>query len=123
MSKQQNNSADEKISDPFRKRLQRLGTHEKIHALVLLRTSHSGSSRRQTSAERKAAIEAIQKEAATAMEEIDRILGQHDGKRLDEAPNALGCIAIETTGDGVLAVTESDSVKAVLEDQPISPNR
>jgi hypothetical protein len=121
MAKQPNKSTADKISDPFRKRLRRLGPNDKIHALVLLRTSHLGSGRRQSITERKAAIEAIQNEAATAMEEIDRILGQHDGKRLDDVPNALGCIAIETTAGGVLAVTQSDCVKAVLEDQPISP--
>jgi len=54
------------------------------------------------------------------LEELDRILGQHEGKRLAESPNALGCVPIEATREGVLAVAESELVEAVLEDQPIS---
>lgn len=122
MADRDDNPTAEKISEPFRSRLSRLGPQERIQAIVLIRPPRQGkgAGRRQSREERQAKVAAIQTAAASALEELDRILGQHDGKRLAESPNALGCIPIEATRQGVLAVAESELVEAVLEDQPIS---
>ncbi|MHC4398516.1 MAG: hypothetical protein ACYTG0_02430 [Planctomycetota bacterium] len=123
MADRDDNSTAEKISNPFRSRLSKLGPKETLRAIVRIRTPHHGKStgRRQSPKERQAMIAAIQTAAASALEELDRVLEEHGGKRLAESPNALGCIPIEATGGGLLAVAESDLVEAVLEDQPISP--
>jgi hypothetical protein len=116
------NSSNDKISEPFRSRLSKLGREERIRAIVLLRTPQRGerSGRRQSREERKAAIFANQSATAAAFEEIEAILEPFGGKRLTDKPNALGYIPIETTRDGLIAVAESDAVRAILEDQPIS---
>ena len=124
MTKNDDNSTGVKISPPFRARLRKLAPTEKIQAIVLIRTPQktSGAGRRQSREQRQATIAAIQSAAESAYEELDRILAGHNGQRLaeSETPNALGCIPIEATAQGVLAVAESELVKAVLEDQPIS---
>ena len=53
------------------------------------------------------------------MPEIDRILGETGGMRLAEHPDALGSLPVETNPDGILALSASDAVKAILEDQPV----
>ena len=124
MADRNDDSTAETISEPFRERLSRLGPKERVRAIVLIRTpagQRRGTGRRQSREERRATVAAIQSAAASALEELDRILGQHDGKRLAESPDALGSIPIEATADGVRAVAESPLVEAVLEDQAISP--
>ena len=123
MADRNDNRTAETISEPFRERLSRLGPEERVRAIVLIRTpgQGKGTGRRQSREERQAKVAAIQSAAGSAFEEIDRILGQYDGKRLAESPDALGCVPIEATREGVLAVAESEVVEAVLEDQPISP--
>ena len=123
MADRNDKSTAKTISEPFRRRLSRLGPKERIRAVVVIRTPGrgKGTGRRQSREERQAKVAAIQSAATFALEELDRILGQHEGKRLAESPNALGCLPIEATREGVLAVAESELVEAVLEDQPISP--
>jgi hypothetical protein len=125
MADRDDNSNAERISEAFLSRLSKMGPKERVRAVVLIRTpgQGKGTGRRQSREERRAKVEAIQTAAASALEELDRILGQHDGKRLAESPNALGTIPIEATAEGVRAVAESDVVEAVLEDQAISPLR
>lgn len=122
MTKNDDHSTGAKISPPFRARLRKLAPTEKIQAIVLIRTPQktSGAGRRQSRQQRQATIAAIQSAAESAYAELDSILAGHDGQRLAETPNALGCIPIEATPRGVLAVAEADFVKAILEDQPIS---
>ena len=50
---------------------------------------------------------------------VRRDLERFDGKRLANV-DALGCIPVEITASGVLALAASEHVKAILEDQPIS---
>jgi hypothetical protein len=123
MADRDDNSNAERISEPFLSRLSKMGPKERVRAIVLIRApgQGKGTGRRQSREERRAKVEAVQTAAASALEELDRILGQHEGKRLADAPNALGTIPIEATADGVRAVAESPLVEAVLEDQAISP--
>jgi len=110
-----------KISSEFSARLARLGPGDKVHAFVLLRTgtTSSRSSTRQNRSEREAAVKAARKSAERALTDIDKILKQHDGRRLARRPNALGSMPVETTAAGIKALARSRSVQAVLEDQPI----
>jgi hypothetical protein len=52
--------------------------------------------------------------------DLDHILERFDGKRLGTSLDALGCIPVETTAEGIYALAASKHVKAILEDQPIS---
>ena len=114
-----------KISSEFSTRLARLEPRDKVHAFVLLRTggTSSRSSKRQSRAERKAAVGAARKSAERAMTDIDSILKRHDGRRLARRPNALGSMPVETTPAGIKALASSRWVKAILEDQPINLTR
>ena len=122
MSNKRDNSPEQKISAPFRSRLSKLSAREKVRALVLVRTGQvaKGTGRRQSAAERKAAVDAIKAATTAALPEIDEILGQFDGRRLADVPNAMGCLPVETTSAGVEAIAQSELVEAILEDQPIS---
>ena len=96
---------------------------QKVHAIVVLRTSDPVKSRgaRQTPEERQTAISAVRDSAASAIQRIDGILSRFGGRRLSERPSALGTIAVEITPIGISALSESDDVRAILEDQPLSP--
>jgi hypothetical protein len=61
----------------------------------------------------------MRKASEAAIKDIDNILSRVDGERLAE-PNALGTVPVEAPASGILALAASDSVAAVLEDQPIS---
>jgi hypothetical protein len=114
-----------KISSAFSARLARLGPGDKVHAIVLLRTGKTGtrSSKRQSSAEREAAVRATRESAERALPDIDDILKEHDGRRLSRRPDALGFMPVETTAAGIKALARSRWVQAVLEDQPIHLSR
>ena len=110
-----------KISPEFASRLNRLGRRDKVQAVVLLRTGDAAkpSRKRQSRAEREAAVEAIRSSAGQALVEVDDILERFDGQRSADSPDALGSIPIETTAAGIKALASSEWVKALLEDQPI----
>ncbi len=109
-----------KISTGFAARLERLKPGQRVRAIVLLRVSDGRArGRRQSEAERHAAVGEVHKEAASALPEIDRILANTQGRRLAGQPDALGAVPVETTADGIRALASSDLVQAILEDQPI----
>jgi hypothetical protein len=110
-----------KISPGFSARLKRLGPREKVHAIVLLRAGDAGepAAKRQSRAEREAAVEAMRSSAGQALAELDDILDRFDGQRFADEPDALGSIPIETTVAGIETLASSDWVKAIIEDQPI----
>ena len=110
-----------KISSQFSARLARLGPDDKVRAHVLLRAGGPGSrsGRRQTRAEREEAVKAFRKKAGQALDDLDKILKKHSGRRLARRPNALGSLPVETTAAGIRALARSRWVQAVLEDQPI----
>jgi hypothetical protein len=115
-------SGDSKIGTAFRARLEHMNQQQKVHAIVLLRLGDSEVTpgRRQSPAERQAAIHAMRKSTEPALIEIDCVLKQFGGKRLASSVNALGAVAVETTPEGITTLATLDSVKAIVEDQPIS---
>ena len=110
-----------KISPGFAARLKRLGPRDKVYAVVLLRAGDAAepSGKRQSRAEREAAVEAMRASAGQALTELDDILERFDGQRFADGPDVLGSIAVETTVAGIETLASSDWVKAIIEDQPI----
>lgn len=110
-----------KISPGFSTRLKRLGPREKVHAIVLLRAGDpdQAAAKRQSPAEREAAVEAMRSSAREALAELDDILDRFDGQRFADEPDALGSIPIETTVAGIETLASFDWVKAIIEDQPV----
>ena len=92
-----------------------------MRAIVLLqpRTTGTGQSRRLSGEVRRKLAESHRQWFATRLPEIDRILDETGGKRLAEYPDTLGSLPVETNPDGILALSASDAVKAILEDQPV----
>ena len=118
----QHNPFNHKISADFANRLSNLHPQQKVRVIVFLYVDKGKNcGARQSPAERKAAIEAIRKSAKLALDYIFKIIQEFGGKPLAEDPGALGQIPIEISAAGVNALAESDLVKAVLEDQQISP--
>ena len=117
-----NASQKSKISREFAVQLNRFRPQQKVRAVVMLHTKDAGETpaRRQSRADRQAAVEAMRKSAEQALVEVDDILKRFDGKRLASSPDALGSIPIETTVAGITALTSFEYVKAILEDQPTS---
>ena len=112
-----------KVSSTFSARLAQLKPDRRLRAVLVLRTSNgqlSSSGKRQTRPERQTAVEDNRKAASQAIKDIDRILARFEGRRLSDNPTALGTIAIESTPAGIVELSHSDYVKAILEDQPIS---
>lgn len=48
---------------------------------------------------------------------IDELLATHGGKLLDSEPSALGTLSVETTADGVRALTKLPQIHSIIEDQ------
>ncbi len=117
------NEHPSKISSEFAARLARLKPGVKLHAIVMLRTPKPDPAfleRRPSQQERQEAVERVRGVASEALTDVDNILNRYDGRRLSEAPSALGTIPVETTVAGLTALAGSSHVKAILEDQPIS---
>lgn len=111
-----------KISPAVLARLARLGPKQRLRAIIVLHTpeAKSSSGKRPTRGERQAVIDEIRKHAPQAIENIDAILTRFGGRRLSEHPTALSTIAVESTPAGIAALSESNYVKAILQDQPVS---
>ena len=54
---------------------------------------------------------------AEVLPDIDRILKRHQGKRLKSEIDALSAVPVITTPAGIDALTASEHVKAIFEDQ------
>jgi hypothetical protein len=106
---------DGKLSPPFKARLSRLGDKAKVRAIVLLRTDAV-----PPGAAREEAVRAVRQSAHRRLVDIDAILERYGGRRLAEAPDALGSVPVEATAQGILALAASEQVRAVLEDQAVS---
>src|ERR1017187_7218457 len=112
-----------KISPNVLARLVRLSPNQRLRAIVLLNTPNpaSGPSRkRPTRNQRQAVIDEMRDSASPALSEIDGILMRFDGRRLSQAPTALGTIAVESNPAGIAALSKSGYLKPTLEDQPVS---
>ncbi|MDJ0715507.1 MAG: hypothetical protein QNJ54_14975 [Prochloraceae cyanobacterium] len=110
-----------KISTEFALRLASFDPQQKITVITLLNTGDTANNqgKRQTRAERKTAIEAMQKSADRSLQNIEPIIQKHDGQKLADKPDILGSIPIEITVAGIKSLCESDSVKAIMENQKI----
>lgn len=122
MARGKEDPGDNKISPAFRARLNRMNQQQKVRAIIVVRLGDTEVTpgRRQSPSQRQAVIEAMHKSAEPALAEIDRVLRQFGGKRLASSVNALGAVPVETTPEGITALATLDSVKTILEDQPIS---
>jgi hypothetical protein len=122
MASRKSKIQDSKISPNFTSRLERLKPHEKVRAIILLNleTSAEGKNKRLTDVDRRLAMQSIRQAAQFVLPEIDQILQNFDGRRLNEEVTALGSVAIETTATGILSLAQSEGVKAILEDQTAS---
>lgn len=112
-----------KISPAVLARLAKSKPTQKLRAIDLLNTMEPGVLLLGTSSnrnERQAIVDEVRSQASKALPKIDIILTRFDGRRLSETPPALGTIAIERTPAGIAALSESDYVNAILQDQPIS---
>ena len=114
-------SAQAKISPGFAARLEQLGPEEEVRAIVMLRTRTPKPSlkRRPTKKARRATIKRTRADVAVVLPVIDRILERHHGKRLKSDIDALGAVPVITTPTGISALTGSEYVKAIIEDQAL----
>ena len=110
-----------KISTEFASRLASFDPQQKITVIVLLHTRDAANNKakRQTRTERRTAIEAMKKSADLALRDIEPIIEKYGGQKLANNPNLLGSIPVEITVAGIKSLCESDSVKAIMENQKI----
>src|SRR3972149_7763698 len=122
MTTRKQEAGKDKISREFAARLNGLGPHQKVRAVVMLETGSAvkAGAGRRPAAVRQAAIASMTEAADEALASIDGSLRRCGGQRLAKSANALGAIPVETTVTGISALAASKHVKAILEDQPIS---
>ena len=114
-----------KISPEFARRLKRLAPDGMARAIVLLDAgpTPAASAGRPSKAVRKEIAEAIRTAATPALAEVDRLLERSGGRRLAPGPDLFGSISVEAPASTLLALAASEHVRALLEDQPLSPLR
>jgi hypothetical protein len=117
----ENKSAQAKISPGFAARLKQLGPEDEVRAIVMLRTSTAKRKldTRPTKKARRAALKSTRDAVTVVLPVIDRILKRHHGKRLKSDIDALGAVPVITTPTGIDALTGSEHVKAIIEDQAL----
>jgi hypothetical protein len=114
-------ASEDKISSELASRLRRLEPGHQMRIVLFLETPPlPAQTARQTPDARQESVETVKQLTQRALSGIDRILANHDGKRLSKGPNALGSLTVETTAAGVSALARSKWVKSVVEDQPIT---
>lgn len=115
------NSRSLKLSKKFAARLASIPAHEKLHAVVLLETSDGRSaSQRQTPGQRRVSIGTLREVCRPVLVDMDQILAEWGGRRLDDDVSALGTVAVEATPAGIRVLANLKVVKTVLEDQHVS---
>jgi len=114
----QNFLVKDKLSPEFAARLQHLDKSAEVEAIVVPNVQRRDGTKRQSAAERNAAIENISRGVAPIMTEIDLVLHEFGGRRRNST--AIGTITVATTADGIRALARLPSVQAVLENQPIT---
>lgn len=117
------NNARSALSEPFADRLGQLKPDQVIRAVVTIDTElkKKDPTRRMTDQERRNAISAMREVAQPVLAEIDWILEDFQGKRLDEKISVLGTVLVEATAACILGLSLLPKVKAIVEDQPIHP--
>ncbi len=113
---------DGKISPGFAARLDRMAPKQRVRAVLLLDTGVTArnGAKRQSPVERQRMVEETRRAAEEALGQIDSILRQHGGERLEGGASALGSVPVETTPEGIQALAGSEHIRAVLEDQGTS---
>jgi hypothetical protein len=112
----------DKISAEFAARLARGPADRPCRSIVLLQTgAGSDAPKHPGRSQRKAAVAAVKESAQKALEVVDEVLERIGGRRLSAAPDALGSIRVEVTPEGIYKLAHLKEVKAVLEDQGLSP--
>ena len=110
-----------KVSAGFSARLARMSPSQKVRAVVVLGgAGHATSAGRPGRAERQAIASSIKRTGAGAIKDLHAILKPFGGRILSDQPTALGTITIESTPAGIAALSKSDAVRVILEDQPVS---
>jgi hypothetical protein len=111
-----------KISAEFAARLARGPADRPCRSIVLLQTNgRRNGSKRPGKSQRKAAVEELKAAAQRSLKVVDEVLERIGGRRLSAAPDALGSIRVEVTPEGIYRLAHLKEVKAVLEDQGLSP--
>lgn len=122
MTAEESASARAKISREFAGRLRGLRPGDQVRVVLFLEVpALPPQTARQDDPTRRMAVAGVKRTARKALREVDRILEQHGGVRLAASPNALGTLAVETTAEGVSALASSRWIRAIVEDQPVSP--
>ena len=115
------NLRSSKLSKEFAARLDSTPAHEKLYAVVLLEARHERTrSHRHKSGQRRTAVGALRKACGPVLVELDEILSNCGGRRIDDKVSALGTVAIVATPAGIKKLARLRDVKSVLEDQNVS---
>jgi hypothetical protein len=112
----------DKLSAEFAARLDQSPPDLALRSIVLLETGSEDGGRKPSSRQgRRAAVTAVKQSAQLALKMVDEVLEQNGGRRLSTAPDALGSIRVEVTPEGIYRLAHLKEVKAVLDDQGVSP--
>ena len=113
-------TSEAKISREFRSRLARLKPDQTINVVLMLRIPETPDPASRNGRERRAeVISTVRQGASGALEQVDRVLASHHGRRLADSASVLGTIPVEVTVEGIEALEELDQVASILEDQRI----
>jgi hypothetical protein len=115
-------SGSQKISAGLQARLDHMPRDGFVRAVVVLNTGGAADrrARRQSPEEREEAVARTKAAASALLPQIDSVLRETGGKRLSDAPDALGTIVVEALAAAIRRLAESSSVRAILEDQPLA---
>ncbi len=110
-----------KISFEFAKRIEGFGKHDLVRAIVTLAIPAAGTPdvARNRRARRNEVIAKRRDPSKTSLDALDAALALHGGKRLG-GTTLLGTVPVETTPAGIDALAALDSVRSIMEDQPIT---
>ncbi len=106
-----------KIGGDFRRRLAEGKADRTVRVAVML-TAASPAGRGQ---DRREAVRLVREAARSAKAALDPLLLRLGGRWLAEEPDALGSLGVEASPAAILAFADSAHVKAILEDQRVTP--
>lgn len=115
-----------KISSAFANRLAAMASDQWVRVIVMLAPYLSGTSGARVQGapageERQTILRETRERTEASFSEVDTVLAETGGYRLTAAGNSLGFIVVETTVDGVAALSRLTWVGSLLEDQSVRP--
>jgi hypothetical protein len=111
-----------KISSGFASRLAAMRSDQWVRVILMPAPYLARSSGERPSAEeRQTILRETRDRTAASFSEVDGVLAQTGGHRLTDAGNGLGFIVVETTVDGVAALSRLPWVGSLMEDQSVRP--